>query len=61
LPGRNNRKPSVKIQTIEITNYKAFYGTHRIDLGGKNLFIYGKNGIRVLLYNFFIKSEFFTL
>jgi hypothetical protein len=34
----------VKIQTIEITNYKAFYGTHKIKVGGKNLFIYGENG-----------------
>jgi len=34
----------VKIQTIEITNYKAFLGTHKIDVGGKNLFIYGENG-----------------
>jgi len=34
----------VRIQTIEITNYKAFYGTHKIDVGGKNFFIYGENG-----------------
>ena len=34
----------MKIQTIEITNYKAFWGTHEINVGGKNLFIYGKNG-----------------
>ena len=34
----------MKIQTIEITDYKAFHGTHKIDAGGKNLFIYGENG-----------------
>jgi hypothetical protein len=34
----------VKIQAIEITNYKAFLGTHKIDVGGKNVFIYGENG-----------------
>lgn len=34
----------MKIQTIEITNYKAFLGTHKFNVGGKNLFIYGENG-----------------
>ncbi|MGV8073772.1 MAG: AAA family ATPase [Syntrophobacteraceae bacterium] len=34
----------MKIQRIEISNYKAFYGTHEIKVGGKNLFIYGENG-----------------
>jgi len=34
----------MKIQTIEITNYKAFLGTYKINVGGKNLFIYGENG-----------------
>jgi len=34
----------MKIQSIEITNYKAFLGTHEIKVGGKNLFIYGENG-----------------
>jgi len=34
----------MKIQSIEITNYKAFLGTHKISVGGKNLFIYGENG-----------------
>ncbi len=34
----------MKIQAIEITNYKAFHGTHKIAVGGKNLFIYGENG-----------------
>ncbi|MBC2712338.1 MAG: AAA family ATPase [Desulfosarcina sp.] len=34
----------MRIQTIEITNYKAFFGTHKINVGGKNLFVYGENG-----------------
>ena len=34
----------MKIQSIEITNYKAFLGKHRINVNGKNLFIYGENG-----------------
>ncbi|MCG7993200.1 MAG: ATP-binding protein [Candidatus Thiodiazotropha lotti] len=34
----------MRIQAIEITNYKAFLGTHKINVGGKNLFIYGENG-----------------
>jgi energy-coupling factor transporter ATP-binding protein EcfA2 len=34
----------VKIQTIEISNYKAFHGKYEIKVGGKNLFIYGENG-----------------
>lgn len=34
----------MKIQKIELTNYKAFLGTHTIKVGGKNVFIYGENG-----------------
>lgn len=34
----------MRIQTIEITNYKAFLGTHQFNVSGKNLFIYGENG-----------------
>ena len=34
----------MKIQSIEITNYKAFLGTHKINVGAKNVFIYGENG-----------------
>ncbi len=34
----------MRIQTIEITNYKAFLGKYPIKVGGKNLFIYGENG-----------------
>jgi len=35
----------MKIQTIEITNYKAFFGTYNIKVDSKNLFIYGENGM----------------
>jgi energy-coupling factor transporter ATP-binding protein EcfA2 len=35
----------MKIKTIEIHNYKAFYGNKNvINIDGKNLFIYGENG-----------------
>lgn len=34
----------MRIHAVEITNYKAFLGTHQIKVGGKNLFIYGENG-----------------
>ena len=34
----------MRIQTIENNNYKAFLGKHTINVGGKNLFIYGENG-----------------
>lgn len=36
----------MKIEAIEIHNYKAFYGTknNKIEVDGKNLFIYGENG-----------------
>lgn len=34
----------MRIHTIEITNYKAFLGSYKIAVGGKNVFIYGENG-----------------
>ena len=34
----------MKIQSIVITHYKAFLGTHEIKVNGKNLFIFGENG-----------------
>ena len=51
----------MRIQNIEITNYKAFLGTHKINVGGKNLFIYGENGsgkssLYYALKNFFQSS-----
>lgn len=36
---------AMRIKTIEIDNYKAFYGNqNKIEVEGKNLFIYGENG-----------------
>ncbi len=36
---------TMRIKTIEIDNYKAFYGNqNKIEVDGKNLFIYGENG-----------------
>ncbi len=34
----------MRIQTIELTNFKAFFGTHKINIDDKNVFIYGENG-----------------
>ena len=34
----------MRIKTIEIDNYKAFHGRYKINVAGKNLFIYGENG-----------------
>lgn len=34
----------MRIKSIEIKNYKAFHGTYKINVVGKNLFIYGENG-----------------
>ncbi|MDX2250124.1 MAG: AAA family ATPase [Bacteroidia bacterium] len=34
----------MKIKTIELHNYRAFYGSHVLPVGGKNLLIYGENG-----------------
>ena len=34
----------MKIQKVEIKNYKAFYGKYEINVAGKNLFVYGENG-----------------
>lgn len=34
----------MRIKTIEINNYKAFYKDYSLDVTGKNLFIYGENG-----------------
>ncbi|QTA87476.1 AAA family ATPase [Desulfonema magnum] len=34
----------MKIRTIELKNYRAFYGTHTISVQGKSMLIYGENG-----------------
>ena len=48
----------MKIQNIEITNYKAFLGTHKINVSGKNLFIYGENGTGKSSLYFALKDFF---
>jgi len=34
----------MKIKTIELNNYRAFYRTHTISVQGKSMLIYGENG-----------------
>ena len=34
----------MKIQSVKVTNYKAFLGTYELKFSGKNVFIYGENG-----------------
>ncbi len=34
----------MRIKTIELNNYRAFYGHHKLKVDGKNLFMYGENG-----------------
>lgn len=53
----------MRITDIHISNYKAFYGDHHIELDkdGKNLMLYGENGsgkssIFTALLNFFLAS-----
>ena len=48
----------MKIDRIEITNYKAFMGTHNIPVKGKNLFIYGENGSGKSSFYFALKDFF---
>ncbi|MCD6390206.1 MAG: AAA family ATPase, partial [Desulfobulbaceae bacterium] len=48
----------MKITNIEITNYKAFHGTHNIAVGGKNLFIYGENGSGKSSFYYALKDFF---
>jgi len=48
----------MKIHRIEITNYKAFMGTHNIPVKGKNLFIYGENGSGKSSFYFALKDFF---
>lgn len=38
----------MRIKKIEIQNFRAIYGNFEIELGGKNLLLYGENGIRAL-------------
>lgn len=51
----------MKIKTIDIKNYKAFYspkGSHQINVDGKNLFIYGENGSGKSSFYYALKDFF---
>ena len=48
----------MKIETIEIQNYKAFYGKKTIQVGTKNLFIYGENGSGKSSFYYALKDFF---
>ena len=48
----------MKIKTIEIKNYKAFYGKHIFNVEGKNLFVYGENGSGKSSFYYALKDFF---
>ncbi len=48
----------MKIKKIEIKNYKAFYGLHKFNVNGKNLFIYGENGSGKSSFYYALKDFF---
>jgi predicted ATPase len=61
LIGRINKKhekTKMKIQKVEIKDYKAFYGKHEINVAGKNLFVYGENGSGKSSFYYALKDFF---
>ncbi|HPI41046.1 MAG TPA: AAA family ATPase [Pseudobdellovibrionaceae bacterium] len=48
----------MKIDNIVISNYKAFYGTHRFEIQGKNCLIYGENGSGKSSFYYALKDYF---
>lgn len=48
----------MKIKTIEISGYKAFYGPETFNVDGKNLFIYGENGSGKSSFYYALKDFF---
>ena len=48
----------MRIKTIEIKHYKAFYGTEVFNVDGKNLFIYGENGSGKSSFYYALKDFF---
>jgi energy-coupling factor transporter ATP-binding protein EcfA2 len=48
----------MKIKTVEIKNYKAFYGENELNVDGKNLFIYGENGSGKSSFYYALKDFF---
>ena len=48
----------MKIQKVEIKDYKAFYGNYKINVAGKNLFVYGENGSGKSSFYYALKDFF---
>jgi len=48
----------MKIKKIDIKDYKAFYGSHQINVDGKNLFVYGENGSGKSSFYYALKDFF---
>lgn len=48
----------MKIKSIEIKDYKAFYRTHQFNISGKNVFIYGENGSGKSSFYYALKDFF---
>lgn len=48
----------MKIKTVEIKDYKAFYGLNEFNVEGKNLFIYGENGSGKSSFYYALKDFF---
>lgn len=48
----------MRIKTIDIKHYKAFYGDHQFNVDGKNLFVYGENGSGKSSFYYALKDFF---
>jgi len=48
----------MRIRKIEIKDFKAFYGKHKIEPDGKNLFVYGENGSGKSSFYYALKDFF---
>jgi hypothetical protein len=48
----------MRIQKVEIKDYKAFYGKSEINVEGKNIFIYGENGSGKSSFYYALKDFF---
>lgn len=48
----------MKIKSIEIKDYKAFYKKHSFDISGKNVFVYGENGSGKSSFYYALKDFF---
>lgn len=48
----------MRIKSVEIKNYKVFYQEYKLELDGKNLFIYGENGSGKSSFYYALKDFF---